>query len=95
MIFAHMGDQGKITFLKIYYNLELLQRVLTQYDDATLKDSRKVVPHIQHANMCSFEVWSELDATINKNCWRMVQILLDHTTITCDIFLSWKRIPCQ
>ena len=34
----------------------------SQYDDATLKDLRKVVPNIGHAIMWSYEVWSELDA---------------------------------
>jgi cell division protein FtsB len=43
--------------------------------DATLKDLRKVVPHIRHAIMWSNEVLSELDAHIVKNCWRMACIL--------------------
>jgi hypothetical protein len=49
--------------------------VLSKYDDATLKDSRKVVPNIIHAIVWSYEVWSELDAKIIKNCWRMACIL--------------------
>jgi hypothetical protein len=36
---------------------------MTQYDDATLKDLRKVMPNIKQAIMWSYEVWSELDAT--------------------------------
>jgi hypothetical protein len=50
--------------------------VLSQYDDATLKDLRKVVPNINHAIMWSYEVWSELDAQIIRFCWRMAHILL-------------------
>ena len=73
-------DQGIIASFKIQYKKKLLQRVLSQYDDATLKDLRKVVPTIIQAIMWSFEVWSELDAQIVKNCWRMVCILL---TIFC------------
>jgi hypothetical protein len=34
----------------------------SQYDDATLKDLKKVVPNIIHDIMWSYEVWSELDA---------------------------------
>jgi hypothetical protein len=48
---------------------------LSQYDDATLKDLKKVVPNIIQAIMWSYEIWSELDAQIFKNCWRMVRIL--------------------
>jgi hypothetical protein len=48
---------------------------LSQYDDATLKDLRKVVPNIKHAIMWSYEVWSELDAQIVRNCWRMAHTL--------------------
>ena len=40
-------DQGIITSFKIQYKNKLLQWVLSQYDDATLKDSRKVVPNIK------------------------------------------------
>jgi hypothetical protein len=47
-----------------------------EYDDATLKDLRKVVPNIRQAIMWSYEVWSELDAQIVRNCWRMARILL-------------------
>ena len=69
-------DKGIITPFKIHYKNILLQWVLSQYDDATLKDSRKVVPNIRHAIMWSYEVWSELDAQIARNCWRMARILL-------------------
>jgi hypothetical protein len=48
---------------------------LSQYDDATLKVSRKVVPNITQAIMWSYEIWSKLDAQIVKNCWRMARIL--------------------
>ena len=34
------------------------------------------MPNIRHAIMLSYEVWSELDAHIIMNCWRMVRILL-------------------
>jgi hypothetical protein len=53
-----------------------LRWVMSQYDDATLKDLRKVVPNIRQAIMWSYEVWSELDAQIVRNCWRMARILL-------------------
>jgi hypothetical protein len=55
---------------------KLFRWVLSQYDDATLKDLRKVVPNIRQAIMWSHEVWSELDAQIVRNCWRMACILL-------------------
>jgi hypothetical protein len=48
---------------------------LSPYDDATLKDVRKVVPNIKQAIIWSYEVWSELDAQMVKNCWRMMRIL--------------------
>jgi hypothetical protein len=44
-------DQGIIASFKIQYKRKLLQWVLLQYDDATLKDLRKVVPNIRHASM--------------------------------------------
>jgi hypothetical protein len=52
-----------------------LRWVPSEYDDATLKDLRKVVPNIKHAIMWSYEVWSELDAQIIMFCWRMAHIL--------------------
>jgi len=61
--------------VKIQYKKKLLWWVLSQYDDATLKDLRKVVPNIRRAIMWSYEVWSELDAQIVRNCWRMACIL--------------------
>ena len=36
----------------------------------------EVMPNIRHAIMWSYEVWSELDAQIARNCWRMARILL-------------------
>ena len=68
-------DQGIIASFKIQYKKKLLRWVLSQYDDATLKDLRKVVPNIRQAIMWSYEVWSELDAQIVRNCWRMARIL--------------------
>ena len=35
----------------------------------------KVVPNIIHASMWSYEVWSELDAQIGMNTWRMARML--------------------
>jgi hypothetical protein len=35
----------------------------------------KVVPNIRQAIMWSYKLWSELDAQIAKNCWRMACIL--------------------
>ena len=49
--------------------------VSSQHDDATLKDLRKVVPNIRQATMWSYEVWSELDAQLVRNCWRIARIL--------------------
>jgi hypothetical protein len=54
-------DQGIIAPSKIQYKKKLLWWVLSQYDNATLKDLRKVVPNIIQAIMSSYEVWSELD----------------------------------
>jgi hypothetical protein len=62
--------------VKIQYKKKLLWWVLSQYDDATLKDLRKVVPNIRQTIMWSYEVWSELDAQLIRNCWRMARILL-------------------
>jgi hypothetical protein len=51
-------DQGIITSFKIQYKKKLLQWVLSQYDDATLKDLRKVVLNIREIIIWSYEVWS-------------------------------------
>ena len=69
------SNQGILTSFKSQYKKKLLQWILLQYDDATLKDLRNVVPNIKLAIMWSYEVWSELDAQIVKNCWRMARIL--------------------
>ena len=53
-----------------------MEWVLSQYDNATLKDLKKVVPNIKHAIMWSYEIWSELDGHIIRNYWRMARILL-------------------
>ena len=67
-----------------------MQWVLSQYDDATLKDLRKVVlPNIKQAIMWSYEVWSVLDAQIVENCWRMARIL--HATWNVDFPLVDER----
>ena len=63
--------QGIIASFKIQYKKKVLQWVLSQYDNATLKDLRKMMPNIRQAIMWSHEVWSELDAQIVKNCWRI------------------------
>jgi hypothetical protein len=68
-------DQGIIASFKIQYKKKLLRWVLSPYDDATLKDMRKVVPNIRQAIMWSHEVWSELDAQMVRICWRMACIL--------------------
>ena len=34
-----------------------------------------MVPNIRHVVMWNSEVWSELDAKIVRNCWRMARIL--------------------
>jgi len=49
---------------------------LSQYDEATLKELRKVMPNIRQTIVWGYEVWSELDAKIIMNCWRMACILL-------------------
>jgi hypothetical protein len=48
-------DQGIIASFQIQYKKKLLCWVLSQYDDATLKDLRKVVPNIKQAIMWSYE----------------------------------------
>jgi hypothetical protein len=68
-------DQGIIASFKFHYKKKLLQWVLSQYDGVALKDLRKVVPNIRQAIMWNYEVWSELDAQIIKNYWRMARIL--------------------
>jgi hypothetical protein len=50
-------DQGILAFFKIQYKKKLLQWVLSQYDDATLKDLMKVVPNIRQAIMWSYEIY--------------------------------------
>ena len=82
-------DQGVLTSLKIQYKKKLLQWVLSQYDDATLKDLRKMVPNIRHAIMWSYEVWNELDTQIVMNCWRMACII--PTTRNVDFALVDER----
>ena len=82
-------DQGIIATFIIQYKEKLVQWVLTQYDDATLKDLRKVVPDIKQAIMWSYKVWSELDAQIVKNCWRMMRIL--PTTWNVDFAIVDER----
>ena len=82
-------DQGIIASFKIQYKKKLLRWVLSQYDDATLKDLRKVVPNIRQAIMWSYEVWSELDAQIVRSCWRMAHIL--PTTWNVDFALVDER----
>jgi hypothetical protein len=62
---------------------------LSQYDDATLKDLRKVMPNIRQVIKWSYEVWSELDAQIVKYCWRMACIL--PTTWNVDFALVDER----
>jgi hypothetical protein len=69
-------DQVIIASFKMQYKKKLLQWTLSQYDDATLNDLRKAVPNIRQAIMWSYEVWSEINAHIVGNCWRMVRILL-------------------
>ena len=46
-----------------------------------------MVPKIRHAIMWSYEVWSKLDAHINRDCWRMARIYL----VTWDVALVDKR----
>jgi hypothetical protein len=68
-------DQGIIASFKIQYKKKLMRWLLSQYDDATLEDLRKVVPNIKQTIMWSYEIWSELDAQIIRCCWRMTCIL--------------------
>ena len=81
--------QGIITSFKIQYKKKLLQLILSQYGDGTLKDLRKVVPNIRHAIMWSYEVRSELDAQIVMKCWKMARIL--STTWNVDFALVDER----
>jgi hypothetical protein len=48
-------DQGIIVSFKIQYKNKFLQWVSSQYDEATLKDLRKVMPNIRQAIM-----WTQL-----------------------------------
>jgi hypothetical protein len=83
-------DQGIIASFKIFqYKKKFLRWVLSQYDDATLKDLRKVVANIRQAIMCSCEVCNELDAQIVRICWRMVCI--SPTTWNVDFSLVDER----
>ena len=61
-------DQGIIASFKIQYKKKLLRWVLSEYDDTTLKDLRKVVPNIRQPITWSYEVRSELHAQIVKYC---------------------------
>ena len=67
--------QGIIASFKIQCKKKFFLWVNLQYNDATLKDLRKVAPDTKHAIMWSYEVWSELDEHIVKNRWRMVRII--------------------
>ena len=82
-------DQGIIASFKIQYKKKLLWWGLSQYDDATLNDSKKVVPNIRQPIMWSYEVWSELDAQIAWSCRRMACIL--PTTRNNDFVLVDER----
>jgi hypothetical protein len=82
-------DRGIVASFKIQYKKKLLRWVLLQYDDATLKDLRKVMPNIKQTTMWSYEVWSELDAQIVQNYWRMARIL--PTTWNVDFALVDER----
>jgi hypothetical protein len=64
-------DQGIIASFKFQYKNELLQWF---YHNIMMLHWRKV-PNIRQAIIWSYEVWSELDAHIVTNCWRMVRIL--------------------
>ena len=77
-------DQGVIASFKIQYKKKVLRWVLSEYDDATLKDIRKVVPTIRQGIMSSYEIWSELDAQIVRNCCRMARIL----PITWNVYFA-------
>ena len=88
-------DQGIIASFKFQYKKKLLQWVLSQYDNATLKDLRKVVPNIRQAIMWSYEVWSELDAQLVKNCWRMARILPATWNVDFALVDEGRRIECK
>ena len=47
------------------------------------------MPNIRHAIMWNYEVWSELDAHIIRNCWRITHIL--SATWNVDFGLVDKR----
>ena len=42
-----------------------------------------MLPNIKQVVMWSYEVWSELNAHIVKNCWRIARIL--HATWNVDL----------
>ena len=73
----------------LYYCSLQFNLLQLQFDDAKLKDLKKVVPKIGYAIMWSYELWTELDAQIVKNCWRMVCIL--HAAWNIDFALVDER----
>ena len=59
----HGDIVSKISLCTLWHFCSLEFNLLhSQYDDATLKGLRKVVPNIRHAIMWNYEVCSELDA---------------------------------
>ena len=69
------GSRYNNIFQKFNTRRNFCGEFLSEYDDAILKDLRKMAPNIKQAIMWSYKVWSELDAQIIKNCWRMARIL--------------------
>ena len=61
--YAHGDIVPPISLCTLLHSCSLRFNILQpEYDDAILKDLRKVVPNIRHAIMWSHEVWSELNA---------------------------------
>ena len=85
-------EQSIIASFKTQLKNKLLEWVSSQYVDATLKESRKVVPNIKQAIMWSYKVWSDLDAQIVKTCWRMARILPSTWNVDFAMVDEWRRI---
>jgi len=74
---------------------KLVSLVIFNLGIATSKDLRKVVPNIKHAIMWSYEIWSELDAHIVRNCCRMVCIWRATWNVGFPLLIKWRRIECK
>lgn len=59
----------------MHYKSKLLEWVLSRYENPNEQDVREIVPNIKQALVWCYEIWTEMDHQIIKNCWRMSKIL--------------------